>query len=275
MIQTADGNPRLRKLLFVAPHLSTGGMPQYLLKMIESMKDSFDVYCFEYSHVSDKFIVQRDKIRNLLGTSFYSVTAGMTLPDVVKAVSPDIIHLQELPEYFMHPDDCNFLYTADRNFFIVETSHDSSFNPDNKKWFPDQFVLVSRYQKELLSKLNIPIEIIEYDIEKHPRQDREIGLTALNLNPSLKHVLMVGLFTPRKNQKEFIEYARSLESYPIQFHIVGNMADNFAAYWTPLVSDLPSNVVVWGERGDVDRFYSCMDLFLFTSRGSDLSLIHI
>jgi len=38
-------------------------------------------------------------------------------------------------------------------------------------------------------------------------------------------------------------------------------------YWEPLINDLPSNVKVWGERKDVHNFYSCMDLFLFTSRG--------
>ena len=34
------------------------------------------------------------------------------------------------------------------------------------------------------------------------------------------------------------------------------------------MENLPDNCVVWGERSDVDKFYSCMDLFLFTSRGT-------
>jgi hypothetical protein len=45
------------------------------------------------------------------------------------------------------------------------------------------------------------------------------------------------------------------------------MADNFKTYWQPILENLPSNVKVWGERKDVENFYSCMDLFLFTSRG--------
>lgn len=32
--------------------------------------------------------------------------------------------------------------------------------------------------------------------------------------------------------------------------------------------DKPNNVKIWGERSDVASFYSCMDLFLFTSRGT-------
>jgi hypothetical protein len=30
----------------------------------------------------------------------------------------------------------------------------------------------------------------------------------------------------------------------------------------------PKNCICWGERNDTDRFYKCMDLFLFTSRGN-------
>jgi len=28
-----------KKIVFIAPHLSTGGMPQYLVKQVESIKD--------------------------------------------------------------------------------------------------------------------------------------------------------------------------------------------------------------------------------------------
>ena len=35
------------------------------------------------------------------------------------------------------------------------------------------------------------------------------------------------------------------------------------------MNDKPDNCNIWGERKDVENFYSCMDLFLFTSRGHD------
>jgi glycosyltransferase involved in cell wall biosynthesis len=75
----------------------------------------------------------------------------------------------------------------------------------------------------------------------------------------------VGLFTEGKNQGELIEYARSLEEFPIDFHFVGNQAGNFKYYWEPLMSDLPKNCKVWGERSDVDLFYQASDLFVFPS----------
>ena len=76
----------------------------------------------------------------------------------------------------------------------------------------------------------------------------------------------MGLFTPRKNQEEFFEYARSLPEY--EFHCLGNQADNFKWYWEPLMAEKPDNITWWNERTDVESFYGAMDLFLFTSRGN-------
>ena len=128
-------------------------------------------------------------------------------------------------------------------------------------------MFVSNWQINQYKDINIPSVLVEYPIEYKQRPDREWALRDLGLDPTKKHVLHVGLFTPRKNQKEFFEYAKSLPEYV--FHSVGNQAGNFAHYWEPLMIDKPSNVVWHGERKDVDRFYQAMDLFLFTSHGND------
>lgn len=259
----------MKKVLFLVPHLSTGGMPQYTYDLMRKIKDSVEIYCIEYSMVSWDFIVQRNKIISLLGERFFCLGEDkQELFQLIEQINPDIIHLQEMPEYFLSNEIADKLYANDRNYLIVETSHDSSFNSSFKRYFPDHLALISQYQLREFSKLGIPIDLIEADIEYKERQDRTIGLNKLGLDPNLKHVLNVGLFTPRKNQAEAIEYARSLQDYPIQFHFVGNQADNFAEYWKPLLNNLPSNVKIWGERADVDNFYSCMDLMLFTSRGT-------
>ena len=228
-----------------------------------------DVYCIEYRMIADIFVVQRKQIVNLLGDKFYSLKDGsIELQPIIDEIKPDVIHLQEIPELFMVYDDCLNLYNSDRNYAIIETSHDSSFKSSQKTFFPDKFALISEYQRQEFSKLKIPISIIESDIEYKERQNREEGLIRLGLDPSIKHVLNVGLFTPRKNQSEIFDYAKSMINYPIQFHFVGNQAGNFESYWKNLLKQCPPNVKIWGERSDVDSFYSCMDLFLFTSRGS-------
>jgi len=259
----------MKKVLFLVPHLSTGGMPQYTYDLMEKIKDDVDTYCVEYSMVSPDFVVQRNRIINLLGNKFFCLGDDKTeLFSIIDKINPEIIHFQEMPEYFMDDKISKLLYSDNRGYTIVETSHDSSFDVTSKRFYPDHFALISQYQKIEFSKLGIPISIVEADIEYKERQDRTDGLIKLGLDPNLKHVLNVGLFTPRKNQAEVIEYARKLEGYPIQFHFVGNQADNFKSYWEPLLRNLPSNVKIWGERSDVDNFYSCMDLMLFTSRGT-------
>jgi len=259
-----------KRLLFIAPHLSTGGMPQYLYKQIESLINDFDIYCLEWDDVTGgKLVVQRNRISNILGDHLITLGSNRdNLLKIIEDIKPDYIHLQEIPEMFMAYELACELYSKDRDYIIIETSHDSSYNVDKKVHFPDKFMMVSQYQINEYQKLNIPCELVEYPIEYKQRTNtREALLAKLGLDPNKKHVVNVGLFTPRKNQAEVIEYARMLKDYPIQFHFIGNQADNFQSYWEPLMKDFPSNCTWWGERDDVDTFFEAADLFLFTSRG--------
>ena len=259
----------MKKILFIAPHLSTGGLPQFLLKKIQSLINDYEVYCVEYDDITGGvLVVQRKQLQKICGGRFYTLSSNkFELFKLIDDIKPDIIHLEEMPEYFMDVNLTTKLYNKDREYFIVETSHDSSFDPKRKRVFPDQFIFVSNYQQQNLESLNVNTAVIEYPIAVKRRKNRTDGLNFLGLDETKKHVLHVGLFTPRKNQKEFVEYARSMENENVQFHCLGNMADNFKTYWQPILENLPSNVKVWGERKDVENFYSCMDLFLFTSRG--------
>lgn len=257
-------------IFFIAPHLSTGGMPQYLFKQIEALYKEHEVYCIEWDDVTGgNLVVQRNRIKNLLGNKLITLDQDRYhLFKLIEEYSPDVIHLQEIPEMFMPSDVADRFYSVNRKYKIIETSHDSSFDINRKSYFPDKFMMVSQYQVETYKPLNIPIELVEYPIEYKKRtHTREELLNKLGLDSNKKHVINVGLFTPRKNQAEVIEYAKKLKDYPIQFHFIGNQADNFKQYWEPLMKDFPSNCKWWGERNDVDTFFEMADLFLFTSRG--------
>jgi FkbM family methyltransferase len=261
-----------KTVVYIAPHLSTGGMPQYLFKQIESIKNDMEVYCVEWDNVTGGvLVVQRNKIVNILGDRL--ITLGEPreqLFAILDRIKPDVVHLQEIPELFMPPHIADKLYAVSRTYTIIETSHDSSYNIENKRYLPDKFLMVSQYQIDQYKALDIPIDLVEYPIEPKVRtKTREQALRDLGLDPNLKHVINVGLFTPRKNQAEAIEYARQLQHYPIQFHFIGNQADNFKYYWEPLMQNFPANCKWWNERSDVDAFYEAADLFLFTSRGND------
>ena len=59
------------KVLYITPHLSTGGMPKFLLKQIESIYKFFSIYVIEYENLGgDSYIAHKNKILPLLDGIF-------------------------------------------------------------------------------------------------------------------------------------------------------------------------------------------------------------
>lgn len=258
------------KVLFIAPHLSTGGCPQYLLKKIETYKDVLDVYVVEYDYLGDSFVVQRNRIKNLLGEGrFFSLGESDSpkemLLEILEQVSPEVVHFEEMPEHFIK----NFsiaekIYVSpERKYFITETTHSSLSTVEMKRFLPDKFIFCSKFSQKTFEPLGIPSEIWEYPIENNVKPNRREALEKLGLDPSYVHVLNVGLFTPGKNQGEIYRLAENFLDEKVMFHFVGNQAENFKHYWENL--NRPENCVLWGEREDVEKFLSACDIFYFSS----------
>jgi len=256
----------MKKMLIITPHLSTGGAPQFTLNKVELLKNEYDILCVEYDFVSPEFVIQRNKIKNILGENFISLGDDkFKLVDIIREFNPDYLSMEEIPEFFMRDDLVEILYNKDRKYTIFETTHDSSFPTYEKRWLPDKFIFVSAFNAFRYSSFDVPYEIIEYPVNfksKNPHLKEKLGLEA-----GWRHVVNVGLFTPRKNQKYVFELAEKLKSYKIKFHFLGNQADNFADYWKPLMQNKPDNCIIWGEKENVNEFLEACDLFLFTSRG--------
>ena len=115
---------------------------------------------------------------------------------------------------------------------------------------PDKFVFVSAYNMFKYAHLDVPMEVIEYPV------DTEVRIRKLQ---DTKHVVIVGLWTQRKNQGYAIEIAKKLINYDIKFHFLGNQADNFKSYWKPLMEDLPENCIVEGEVSNVSEWVKSSD----------------
>lgn len=258
----------MKKILFITPHLSTGGLPQVLVNKIELLKDDYEITCVEYSWHGDAFVVQKNRIKNLIGPEnlFLLSDDKHQLFSLIDMIKPDIICLEEFCEHFMSEDINEKLFSIDRTYKIFETTHDSSIPVTNKRWFPDKFIFVSPFNAFRYSMYDVPYEIIEYPIDV-VIPDKIEAQNQLHLDPEYKHVTIVGLFTERKNQGYAFEMARLVGDEKIMFHFLGNQADNFRHYWEPLMKNKPDNCVVWGERSDVDTFLKASDLFLFPSRG--------
>ena len=258
----------MKKILFIAPHLSTGGLPQVLVNKLELLKDEYQIQCVEWSWHGDAFVVQKNRIKNLIGPEnlFTLGEDKNQLFTLINEFKPDMVCLEEFCEHFIPEEINEKLFDKDRTYKLFETTHDSSIPVTNKRWFPDKFIFVSPFNAFRYSMFDVPYEIIEYPIDI-VKPNKQWAQEQLMLDPEWKHVVIVGLFTERKNQGYVFEMAKQLKDEKILFHFIGNQADNFRHYWEPLMNDCPDNCVVWGERSDVDTFLQASDLFLFPSRG--------
>ena len=105
MFEIIDGNDKM-KVLFLAPHLSTGGMPSFLLKRIESLlkyyQDKMELFVVEYSNHSDHYVVQKNRIKELIpSTHFWTLSEDKNeLKKIIEENYFDVIHLDEMIESF-------------------------------------------------------------------------------------------------------------------------------------------------------------------------------
>jgi autotransporter strand-loop-strand O-heptosyltransferase len=289
------------KLLYLTPHLSTGGQPQFVLKRIQELqkfKDQIEIFLVEYSQFSNTYVVQRDKIIDLLDEGHFFSLGDTTdtkrkyeLIDIIKNNDIDIVHSEEMVEGFESFNKIplpllNQLYSNDRTWKMVETCHNVWFNPQtHKKFNPEAYCFVTPYHLKETFLNETPMKFLslypienkvtkileEYEIygdfNQVPLIKKIVVREELGLDMFKTHVLNVGLWTSGKNQGEGVEVARELiESNPdIQFHFIGNQAPNFEDYWGPIMNNLPSNVKVWGERNDVEKFMTACDVLMFNS----------
>ena len=272
------------KVLFIAPHLSTGGMPAFLLKRIQALQQytNIEIFVVEWKCYSSSYVVQRSQIQNLLGDNFFSFfgdqNAQKGIVDLCYKKGIDIIHIEEIPEGFDHhnpfPLDLQEeLYDPSHPWKIVETCHNIYFNPNEKKVnHPDGYACVTQHHifntfKDVPGRKSyIPFPIDTSIVS--PKSKEELLKADGWREKGEYHIINIGLWTPGKNQGYAIEIARKLyEKYgwTYIFHFIGNQAPNFKTYWGPLMENLPPNVIIHGEKNNTDEFFRMADMMLFTS----------
>jgi len=257
------------KIMFLAPHLSTGGMPAFLLKRIEALKENTncEICVVEYQCYSMDFVTHRDQIQKLV--MFHTLYENkMELFDMIDSWKPDIIHIDEMSER-LNPEVIEKLYDENRQYRIVETCHDISFKPEDKIYIPDAYAFCTSYHLQTF-KINEGYKaVIEFPIDRayadvnSRRIAKHFACSILDLDPDKKHVVNIGIWAPWKNQAEGLEIARKYPEF--MFHFVGNQAENFKNYWEPLMVNLPPNVIIWGESNKTDTFLAAADIFMFNS----------
>jgi aromatic ring-opening dioxygenase LigB subunit len=191
----------MKTLLIITPHMSTGGCPQVVAKKVELLKDYYNVVVIEWECVAWLFVVQRNRVINMIGDKFITLSENQEydLFNVIEDHQPDYIMIEEFSETFMPNHIMKRLYSKDRQYKIFETTHCSYTDPNWKKFFPDKFIFVSPHSLEIFKDLGVPMDLIEYPIDiKTP--NKEFAQEQLMLDPEWKHIINIGLFTSGKNQ---------------------------------------------------------------------------
>jgi autotransporter strand-loop-strand O-heptosyltransferase len=278
MITSIEKNYKT-KILFVAPHLSTGGMPSFLLKRIKELLNhnkDIEIFVVEYSYYGPAYVVQRNEIIKIIGENNFIELGDNKdkLINIIKDNNIDIVHFDENIEMLndkMSQNCLNQIYSEDRTWRIIETCHNIWFNAnENKIYNPDGYIFcTSWHELNTFSELPSHKTTIQFPLEnKKPTEEKKLySKKLLNFELDKIHIINVGLWTSGKNQKEGIEVAKLLyKTNPeIVFHFIGNQAPNFQDYWEPIMSDIPPNVRVWGERDDVEMFMDASDILMFNS----------
>ena len=254
------------RIAFITPHLSTGGMPEYLRRSIELLdRKEHEVLLIEM-RTEKTLDAIRKRVLDLEGIELFSAEKSpFNAIEKIESFDPDVIHFSEPSEQTMDPNFLDRLYKKDRTWKIFETCHDSSYPLPSKKFFPDKFLLVSPFQVKMMLDLGVPAELVQYDVPPMEMSNKSLTLKKLGLDSNKKHVFQFGIFSPRKNQRETIRIASLMIEEPVQFHFVGNTADSYSYYWKPLLENMPKNCKFWGEHKDVQKFYSVADLVIFPS----------
>ena len=199
-----------KRLLYIAPHLSTGGLPQYLLKQIQHFLNEFEIEVVELNNVGgDAFVVQKNKIKELVPLHTLG-SNKQELLDIISEFKRDIIHFQEIPQHDISFEILDKIWDNKRDYFIVASTHGSLTKPEEINYHPDRYILVSEWSKQKFEHLGIDTKVWEYPIENF-KYDKDSSKDVLGFEKDWKHVLMVGLFSVGNNQSEIFDVARLLE----------------------------------------------------------------
>ena len=91
------------------------------------------------------YVVQRNRVIDMIGDKFISLSDNKEydLFNVIEDYNPDYIMIEEFPETFMDVEVCKKIYSdKNRQYVIVETTHNSGFTINEKIFLPDKFIFV-------------------------------------------------------------------------------------------------------------------------------------
>ena len=171
----------MNTILFITPHTSTGGLPQFLLKKIQVLLKKYNVYLVEWADITGNILItHRNQFKDLLGSNFISLSDNKSeIFGIIDKIKPDFIHFEEFPETFINYDIIDKIYESDK-YKIIETTHGTGFKIGDKYKSPDKLMLVSDFNYQQF------FNITNTDVLKYPStpNNRNLILKNLGLNPN-------------------------------------------------------------------------------------------
>ena len=81
----------MKTLIIITPHMSTGGCPQVVAKKVELLKDYYNVVVVEYEMLAWTYVVQRNRVINMIGDKFISLSENKEydLFNTIEDYNPD------------------------------------------------------------------------------------------------------------------------------------------------------------------------------------------
>ena len=156
-----------KKLLYVAPHLSTGGQPQYLYKQVKEFIKDFEIEVVEINNSGGTaFVVQKNRIKSLVPIHTLAEDKSRIL-QIIEDFKPDIIHFQEIPQFDLPPFALDVIFRKDRPYFIVASTHGSLTNPSEIVYHPDRYILVSEWSRQRFIETGVETDVWQYPIEDY------------------------------------------------------------------------------------------------------------
>ena len=156
-----------KKLLYVAPHLSTGGQPQYLYKQVKEFIKDFEIEVVEINNSGGTaFVVQKNRIKSLVPIHTLAEDKSEII-NIINEFNPDIIHFQEIPQFDLDNKILDRIFSDKRKYFIVASTHGSFTNPSEIVYHPDRYILVSEWSRQRFIETGVETDVWQYPIEDY------------------------------------------------------------------------------------------------------------
>ena len=242
------------KLAVCCGHLSTGGMPRYVLNHLKHLVSRrYDVWVFEGSYAGIDEI--RDQIRALPHIKFHSINPA-DFPEFARMERFDVVHYHDWPHEH-----------RSREIPSVETVHSPFSTPGPA----DHYVVVD---PALTDKLSVPSDSITYvpspvdedvfDLNSFREINRQKLMEELELPADKRVVVYTAVVAPHKGHEELLKHWKLDEAVLV---FVGPLADNFKDYWQPLVDRYAGETIRFvGATRDVDKYLAVADVYVSPSK---------